>query len=103
MDPTPTSELVDHLIDFFDEVAEGYDDWAGGLHCRLAARLLEFADPQPGQAVLDVGTGTGLVAHLASERVGPQGLVVGIDLSERMLDVARRAATANSRFIGMAA
>lgn len=52
-------------------------------------RLLDLANLQPGASVLDVATGPGTVAGLASIRVGPGGLVVGVDISEPMLDIAR--------------
>ena len=103
MDPTPTSELVEHLVEFYEAVAEEYEAWASNLHRKVAERLAEFIEPRPGECVLDVGTGTGLVAHFLAARVGDEGLVVGIDLSERMLEVARRRGGSNSRFIGMAA
>jgi len=102
MDPDATDEMVDHLVDFFDKVAEGYDSWAGGLHGRVAARLAEIAAPKRGHSVLDVATGTGLVAHLVAAKVKP-GAVIGIDLSERMLSIARARKTANTQFVGMAA
>ena len=102
MDLDATDEMVDHLVDFFDQVALGYDDWAGGLHSRVAARLVEIAAPKKGHHVLDVGTGTGLVAHLLAPAVRP-GTVIGIDLSERMLSVARSRKTPNAQFVGMAA
>ena len=51
----------------------------------LARRLVELAELEPGQSVLDVATGTGAVLLPAAERVGPEGRVVGIDLSEGML------------------
>ncbi len=44
----------------------------------------------PGQSVLDVACGTGVVARTAAERTGPRGSVVGLDRNEAMLDVARR-------------
>jgi ubiquinone/menaquinone biosynthesis C-methylase UbiE len=52
--------------------------------------------------VLDVGTGTGLVANLLAPRVNP-GLVIGIDLSENMLSIARAHKAKNVQFVGMAA
>ena len=64
MDPDSTDEMVDHLVDFFDQVAPEYDFWASGQHGRVAARLVETAAPKKGHHVLDVGTGTGLVAHM---------------------------------------
>jgi ubiquinone/menaquinone biosynthesis C-methylase UbiE len=95
-------EMVDHLVDFFDQVAVNYDAWAGGLHGRVAARLVEIAAPKKGEQALDVGTGTGLVAHLVAAKAKP-GMVIGIDLSERMLSIARSRKMANTQFVGMAA
>jgi ubiquinone/menaquinone biosynthesis C-methylase UbiE len=54
-----------------------------------AKLLLERAALRPGEAVLDVATGPGTVARLAAEQVGPKGRVVGADLSEAMIAVAR--------------
>lgn len=102
MDPDATDEMVDHLVDFFDRIAPAYDTWAGGQHARVAARLVDLAVPSAGEHVLDVGTGTGLVAHLAAPRVNP-GTVIGIDLSEHMLALARSKAGKNVLFMGMAA
>src|SRR5207244_22142 len=88
MNPDSSDEMVDHLVDFFDRIAPHYDAWAGGQHGRVAARLVDLAAPAKNEHVLDVGTGTGLVAHLVAPRVKP-GLVFGIDLSENMLSIAR--------------
>jgi ubiquinone/menaquinone biosynthesis C-methylase UbiE len=54
-----------------------------------AADLADRAALRPGQRVLDVACGTGVVARLAAERVGPTGGVDGIDLNAGMLAVAR--------------
>jgi ubiquinone/menaquinone biosynthesis C-methylase UbiE len=54
-----------------------------------AAVDLAFERIDPPRRVLDVGTGTGLVAALAAERF-PEAEVVGVDLSPRMIEVARR-------------
>ncbi len=43
-----------------------------------------------GHRVLDVACGTGVLARAVAERVGPEGMVVGLDASEEMLAVARR-------------
>ena len=102
MNPDASDEMVDHLVDFFDQIAPTYDDWAGGLHGRVAGRLVEIAKPKKGEHALDVGTGTGLVAHLVAAKVSP-GPVIGIDLSERMLSIARSRATKHTQFVGMAA
>ena len=102
MDPDSSDEMVDHLVDFFDRIAPVYDTWAGGQHARLASRLVDLAAPAKNEQVLDVGTGTGLVAHLVAPRVSP-GLVFGIDLSENMLAIARSRKAKNIQFVGMAA
>src|SRR6202158_6011442 len=102
MDPDASDEMIDHLVDFFDRIAPSYDSWAGGQHERVAARLVEWASPQKGEHVLDVGTGTGLVAHLVAPRVSP-GSVIGIDLSDHMLAIARSKRSKNVQFLGMAA
>src|SRR3712207_3990859 len=53
-----------------------------------AADLVERAAPQPGERVLDVACGTGIVARRAAERMG-SGRVVGLDINPGMLAVAR--------------
>ncbi|MDA0564246.1 methyltransferase domain-containing protein [Streptomonospora sp. S1-112] len=49
-------------------------------------RLVELADPRPGERVLDVGAGRGACLFPAAERVGPQGRVHGVDLAEGMVE-----------------
>ncbi|HSV39707.1 MAG TPA: methyltransferase domain-containing protein [Nocardioidaceae bacterium] len=46
---------------------------------------LEILDPQPGERVLDIGSGPGLLAAAIAGRVGESGAVHGIDLSEPMI------------------
>ena len=102
MDPDSSDEMVEHLVDFFDRIAPVYDTWAGGQHGRVATRLVDLATPAKHEQVLDVGTGTGLVANMLAPRVNP-GLVIGIDLSENMLSIARAHKAKNVQFLGMAA
>ncbi|MBU8976367.1 methyltransferase domain-containing protein [Lysobacter sp. MMG2] len=54
--------------------------------------LLDIAHPAPGERVLDLACGTGIVARLAAVRMGGGGRVVGFDLNPAMLEVARDAA-----------
>jgi arsenite methyltransferase len=49
-----------------------------------------FVDAQPGETVLDLGCGAGLDLYLYAQKVGPTGKLFGLDLSEAMLDKARR-------------
>ena len=102
MNPDASDEMIDHLVDFFDQIAPSYDAWANGQHARVASRLVELLKPKKGQHALDIGTGTGLVAHLVATKVSP-GTVIGIDLSDRMLSIARSKQAKNTQFLGMAA
>ena len=54
-----------------------------------AADLIDQVAPQPGDRALDVACGTGVVARLAAERMGPTGQVAALDLNPGMLAVAR--------------
>jgi ubiquinone/menaquinone biosynthesis C-methylase UbiE len=103
MELTGAEELVEHLVEFYDRAAPEYESWAGGLHQKVAGKLVEVAAPRRGEAVLDVGCGTGLVTHLLASAVGARGSVVGIDLSARMLDLARRRSRPNTTLMAMAA
>ncbi|NNC89566.1 MAG: methyltransferase domain-containing protein [Akkermansiaceae bacterium] len=53
-----------------------------------------------GETVLDLGSGTGKICFIASQVVGPQGRVIGIDMTEDMLEVARRNAPVVAERIG---
>ena len=43
-----------------------------------------------GETVLDLGSGTGKICFIAAQIVGPKGKVIGIDMTDEMLEVARR-------------
>jgi ubiquinone/menaquinone biosynthesis C-methylase UbiE len=71
------------------------DDYESLWQAQLAdarAELLASARLSPGQRVLDVACGTGLVAFDAARAVGHEGRVLGIDLSGQMIDAARQRA-----------
>lgn len=71
--------------------AQMYDRFFGpALFRPWAAVLLAEADLRPGERVLDLACGTGIVTREVAPAVGPEGRVVGIDASADMLDVARR-------------
>ena len=61
----------------------------------LAADLVEAAALRPGDRVLDVACGTGVVTRLAAQRVGGEGSVAGLDINPGMLAVARAATPAD--------
>src|SRR6266480_38844 len=63
-------------------------------------------DPSPylceGEAVLDLGSGTGKICFIAAQIVGAKGKVIGVDMTDEMLDVARRNAPTVTERIGYA-
>jgi ubiquinone/menaquinone biosynthesis C-methylase UbiE len=61
------------------------------LFAPWADDLIRRAELEPGERVLDVATGTGIVARKAAVVVGPRGVVAGLDISEAMLETAARA------------
>jgi ubiquinone/menaquinone biosynthesis C-methylase UbiE len=58
----------------------------------VADDLVSAARLRSGEQVLDVACGTGIIARLAAEKVGPDGSVVGVDGAPDMIEVARSAA-----------
>lgn len=73
--------------------AEVYETlFVPALFGQWAPLVVEAAALTPGQRVLDVACGTGVVARAAADRVGRGGTVVGVDLNQAMLDVAARVA-----------
>src|SRR6266496_763810 len=55
-----------------------------------------------GETVLDLGSGTGKICFIAAQIVGPKGKVIGIDITDEMLEVARRNAPTVAERIGYA-
>ncbi len=76
----------ERVIQVFDLVAAGYDDAALRFFPFCADRLIARLNPAPGTKLLDIATGTGVVALAAAQAVGAQGRVMAIDLAGAMLD-----------------
>jgi SAM-dependent methyltransferase len=75
---------------FTGTAAENYQrDFVPAIATPVSKDLLRAADLQPGERVLDVACGTGLISRLASERVGAKGTVTGIDIAVDMIEVAK--------------
>jgi ubiquinone/menaquinone biosynthesis C-methylase UbiE len=85
--PDTTTSLYDR---YAAGAAQNYEDYfVPAIGEPFARRLLATAKPAPGERVLDVACGTGLVARLAARAVGPQGAVAGLDPTPGMLELAR--------------
>lgn len=72
-----------HSTSHFDRRAATYD--RDEIHHRIVSLLVAGVDIRAGFRVLDIATGTGLLAIEAAQHVGPAGKVIGIDLSKEML------------------
>jgi ubiquinone/menaquinone biosynthesis C-methylase UbiE len=69
--------------------ARAYEEvFVPALVGQWTSRVLEMAQVKPGDHVLDVACGTGVLARDAASRVGPQGFVAGVDANLGMLAVA---------------
>ena len=77
--------------------ASAYEQWVGRWSRLFVPTVLKAAEVAAGDRVLDVATGPGEAAALALSRVGPTGLVIGVDIAPAMLDTAR-ARFAGQRF-----
>jgi ubiquinone/menaquinone biosynthesis C-methylase UbiE len=78
----------------FDTVAAGYDHPSLSFFPETAKRLVEHLNLKPTDDLLDVCTGTGVVALAAAEKLS-EGYVLGIDLSNGMLQQAKNKAAEN--------
>jgi demethylmenaquinone methyltransferase/2-methoxy-6-polyprenyl-1,4-benzoquinol methylase len=80
----------------FDRIARVYDRMnsvmTAGMHHRWRERAADLTRLQPGGSALDVACGTGDLAVELERRVGENGRVVGLDFSEKMLELARNKA-----------
>jgi len=72
------------------EIYEGF--FIPALFREWPDRIIAAANIQAGQRVLDVACGTGILARAVAERVGPTGSVIGLDINEGMLTMAKRKA-----------
>ncbi len=74
--------------DLGGNVAQNYENYfVPAIGAPVAANLIDVAALKPGERVLDVGCGTGVVTRLAAEKTGKR--VDGLDLNPAMLAVAR--------------
>jgi demethylmenaquinone methyltransferase / 2-methoxy-6-polyprenyl-1,4-benzoquinol methylase len=99
---TPLSPRKRHALDLFAGLPRHYDRMGAvlsfGQDPRWRRALVGAVDPQPGQRILDVATGTGMVALALARRC--HCTVVGLDQSEQMLAGARAQLAASPELAG---
>ena len=118
--PRDPEELRGKVRDGYTRVVEAREASDGG-HAADAARRVGYSDAEleavpeganlgvgcgnptaidalrPGETVVDLGSGAGMDAFLAARQVGPEGHVIGVDMTDAMLEKARE----NARKVGL--
>ncbi|MDQ2758488.1 MAG: methyltransferase domain-containing protein [Actinomycetota bacterium] len=85
-EPSPTRRVAD----LFDALSDTYDQVGVDFFAPIGAGLVQAVAPRPGERVLDLGCGRGAALIPLARAVGPEGHVVGADLSARMVEQCRR-------------
>ncbi|MFX1251840.1 MAG: class I SAM-dependent methyltransferase [Promethearchaeota archaeon] len=101
-DPAIVKKIVrtnfDRSADLYEQFEQKY-----GLFKHLTINLAQLCNIRQGMRVCDVGTGTGTSSFVLQEIVGAEGLVYGVDFSEKMLEIAQiklnRTKNTNIKFI----
>jgi len=86
MNENQTGQVTHNAAETYEKffVPALFEEWA--------ERVADLAHIEEEQHVLDVACGTGVLARASARRVGPKGSVIGLDVNEGMLAVARRKA-----------
>lgn len=86
---TPNQQDVATARDWYNRLSGIYDRLADSSERPPRVQGLRLLNPQPGESHLEVGYGTGQAILSLAHAVGPQGRVVGVDVSEGMQKVAQ--------------
>ena len=86
-----TGRPLAHMLEYFDEWLEGIpesciESFAG------TGNPFSLGELYPGEWLVDIGCGAGIDSLIAAKKVGPEGQVIGLDMTPSMLEKARRAA-----------
>jgi O-methyltransferase/aklanonic acid methyltransferase len=83
-------DALEWQVGVWDRISDVYVREIDQRFAPIVHALIGRAQLQPGERILDLGTGTGAVAELAAEKVGAAGQVLGVDISPEMLTLARK-------------
>ena len=82
----------EYVKDVFTEIASYYDEMNDIMSLKMIKGwhqyMMKLAGDLTGKRCADIGTGTGEIAYYLAEKVGPEGEVVGIDITPEMLKYA---------------
>lgn len=83
---TPSNKIYNIMMDDYTDTKGYVEDADLGLGCGLPT---QFAQIQPGDVVIDLGSGAGNDCFVARHETGPEGKVIGIDFTPAMIQKAR--------------
>jgi ubiquinone/menaquinone biosynthesis C-methylase UbiE len=73
-----------------EDAARVYEEFfLPALFQEWSPRVVESAQIQHGLRVIDVACGTGALAITIADKIGPNGSIIGVDINEGMLDIAK--------------
>src|SRR5579859_6349426 len=84
-------ETTEQTGSFYSRVAPRYAEEGPPYFAHAGRRLVELANVEPDDVVLDLGTGRGAVLLPAARQVGPGGRAIGVDIAAEMLAYTHRA------------
>lgn len=90
-----SSDLRNEIVNIYRKRAENYDFSAnlyyliGYPEWKYRRLTIDRLQLEPGDYVVEIGCGTGLNFGLVQDRIGPTGRLIGVDLTDAMLDQAR--------------
>jgi len=90
------SEQQERVAAVFNSIADTYENVGVDWFAPVAQVVVDRFDAQPGESVLDVGCGNGLVTLGLAQRVGEHGKVLGIDIADQMIEQGRSRADAKA-------
>lgn len=82
----------DDKIDYFNNLSANWDEVVGNDQLRIQKlrNVFSLININPSDTVMDVGCGTGVLFTLIQERIGPQGTLIAVDTSDKMIEVAKK-------------
>jgi ubiquinone/menaquinone biosynthesis C-methylase UbiE len=83
------------IIDIYRQRAKGYDASSISSLETWRKKAVKLLNLVRGDLVVDIGCGTGLNFALLQEAIGPEGRIIGVDLTDAMLDQARQRVAAH--------
>ena len=89
-DILPVSRSKQDAILYYDRISKYYDFFAGILERRPTTKAIKGLHVTEGEVILEIGCGPGHCLEQLAYLVGDKGKVYGVDISPRMLEIAKR-------------